>query len=409
MNATIQCLCHVLNFKNYFQNRQLVYNDTYNKQCELTMEFYKLLNNIWKEPTYKKYYTPTDFKNCISKMNPLFQGIAANDSKDLIIFIYETIHNEINKINQYNNKNDNFYISDELAIFRNNYYLNNSSFLIDTFYFEQQSDLLCLNCKFNKTSYNIANIFIFPLEKVREYIASRETNGFESVTLDNCFENYQEAEILLGQNQIYCNNCRQMSNAKTRNKIFTCPEVMTIILNRGKGLEFDVNFEYPLLFDLEKYVVNKQYGNNYKYELICVLKHIGPSGMAGHFIAFCKSPVDNKWYCYNDSDVSECFDPRNHKKLENESIPYVLFYQKIKIGKSNKITLFVNYLDKQLYVDVEKTIQIKDLINILNKNYNLPNNISLFLYKDNDAINLEDNKTINFYNLVDETLITVVV
>jgi len=85
MNATIQCLCHVLNIKNYFQNRQLIYNDTDNRQCPLTIEFYKLLNNLWKEPiNNKKYYTPTDFKNLISELNPLFKGIAANDSKDLI-------------------------------------------------------------------------------------------------------------------------------------------------------------------------------------------------------------------------------------------------------------------------------------------------------------------------------------
>ena len=104
MNATIQCLCHVLNIKTYFQSRQLIYDDIYNKNCPLTIEFYKLLNNLWKEPVNnKKYYTPTDFKNLISELNPLFKGIAANDSKDLIIFIYETIHNEINKKNNYLN------------------------------------------------------------------------------------------------------------------------------------------------------------------------------------------------------------------------------------------------------------------------------------------------------------------
>ena len=47
-----------LNVKNYFQNTKLVNNDTQNRNCRLTMEFYKLLNNLWKEPTkYKKYYT----------------------------------------------------------------------------------------------------------------------------------------------------------------------------------------------------------------------------------------------------------------------------------------------------------------------------------------------------------------
>ena len=234
MNATIQCLCHVLNVKNYFLNKQLIYNDTHNKNCILTKEFYKLVNNLWKESiNNKKYYTPTDFKNCISTLNPLFQGVAANDSKDLIIFIYETIHNEINKINQYNN-NYNYNIPNELSIFRNSYYSSNSSIFVDTFYFEQQSDLYCFNCGFNKISYNITNIIIFPLEKVREYMIKKSKNGFMSVALENCFENYQDKEVLNGVNQIFCNNCNSMANASTGNKMLTCPEVMTIILNRGK-------------------------------------------------------------------------------------------------------------------------------------------------------------------------------
>ena len=103
-------------------------------------------------------------------MNPLFQGIAANDSKDLIIFLYETMHNEINNPTQYNENN---YYNIELQTFRNNYYSNNSSFLINTFYYERQNILKCLSCNYSKISYNISNILIFPLEKVREYMAKK--------------------------------------------------------------------------------------------------------------------------------------------------------------------------------------------------------------------------------------------
>ena len=87
-----------------------------------------------------------------------------------------------------------------------------------------------------------------------------------------------------------------MADAQTKNLLFTSPEIMTIILNRGKGLEFEVNFDYPLVLDIDKYVIQKTGNDNNKYELICVLSHYGESSMSGHFIAFCKSPVDNKWY-----------------------------------------------------------------------------------------------------------------
>ena len=102
------------------------------------------------------------------------------------------MHNEINKKGDYQALNG----TDELTLFRNDYYSKNSSFLIETFYFEQQSEIKCLSCTFSKISYNISNILIFPLEKVREYVAKIKTERFVSVTLENCFENYQVEEKL---------------------------------------------------------------------------------------------------------------------------------------------------------------------------------------------------------------------
>ena len=249
-------------------------------------------------------------------------------------------------------------------------------------------------------------------------------NGFLSVSLDNCFENYQEIEILTGQNQIYCNNCNQMANAITGNKMFTCPEVMTIILNRGKGLQFDVIFEYPLFLNIDRFVMDKSSLGNFKYELICVLTHIGPSGMAGHFIAFCKSPINNRWYCYNDANVSETDDPRNQSS-DIEGIPYVLFYQKYDISKvhkvngnksfsnkkendnsDNSITLLINYNDKQYYLDVNKNEKIKNVIKSLYKKYNTPKDADLYLQKDNQYIELENEKTLEDYNIKDQATLT---
>ena len=433
MNATIQCLCNIYNLKKYFLNRQIMYQSTYNKNCPLTLDFYEVINNLWKD-SYKgkSYYTPRNFKDRISQMNPLFQGIAANDSKDLIIFLYETMHSEINNPDYQNNHAQNVYNNNELRTFRNNYYSKNSSIFSKTFYFEQQSELKCLSCGFNKLSYTIYNIIIFPLEKVREYMAKKYyPQGFISVKLEDCFENYQEDEILSGSNQIYCNNCRQMANASNGNKLYTLPEVMTIILNRGKGLEFDVNFEYPLQLNVDKYVLDQNCTNN-NYELICVLSHIGPSGMAGHFIAFCRSPEDNRWYIYNDAKVSECMDPRYINDDMIEGLPYVLFYQKCNVNKNNaqnnnfnsdmdmdnnensiedpdKLVLYFKYNDKEVYLETDKYKRIHELIKDLHKKYGIPKESSLYLEGINELILLEYYKRISDYpNIKNKSKIVVI-
>ena len=41
-------------------------------------------------------------------MNPLFKGISANDPKDLILFLLETMHKELNNPQNINLINNNF-------------------------------------------------------------------------------------------------------------------------------------------------------------------------------------------------------------------------------------------------------------------------------------------------------------
>ena len=63
------------------------------------------------------------------------------------------------------------------------------------------------------------------------------------------------------------------------------------------------------------------------YNLYGIITHIGESGPNAHFIASCKSSVDNKWYRFNDAIVIPIKDPQ--KEVFEFGIPYILFYKKI--------------------------------------------------------------------------------
>ena len=54
---------------------------------------------------------------------------------------------------------------------------------------------------------------------------------------------------------------------------------------------------------------------------------MGENGASGHFIAHCLSPVDNKWYTYNDDNVYEIKDLK--RKIIDLGMPYLLFYQRV--------------------------------------------------------------------------------
>ena len=85
-----------------------------------------------------------------------------------------------------------------------------------------------------------------------------------------------------------------------------------------------MKLEFIEYLNLQNYFQMKDSGVNYK--LIGVVTHMGLSGASGHFIACCRSPIDGKWYKYNDDLVSNIIDVK--QEIIDYAMPYILFYQK---------------------------------------------------------------------------------
>ena len=85
------------------------------------------------------------------------------------------------------------------------------------------------------------------------------------------------------------------------------------------------NISYPLYnLNLEKYLVNNSKQKN-KYDLFAVNIHnsINSSINSGHYISIVKNRLNNKWYLYNDENVSEV---RDQNDIQSNNA-YLLFYQ----------------------------------------------------------------------------------
>ena len=129
--------------------------------------------------------------------------------------------------------------------------------------------------------------------------------------------------------------------------IFTCPEILIIHLKRFKNnskIGNLVNFPIEGL-DMGKYIkYNEIETNDNIYDLFAVANHFG--GLhGGHYIAYCKNYIENKWYEFNDSRVSD-IDENNIVS----SSAYVLFYKK-------RNTLYPNI--EELYQKSYEEIDIK--------------------------------------------------
>ena len=331
MNATLQCFSNIEFLRSELLNPDF-YNDLEKNQQKKRLSFAlaEVLKNLWLKFDDKKSYSPENFKQLISEMNPLFRGIQANDPKDLILFILETMHSELRTINPQIQTNNNFIpnehnLQEVYQDFANYYLSKNKSIIFDIFFGCTNIVTTCNNCKSEIHNVQVNNIIFFPLEEVRKF---KNKNTNTPVNLIDCFEYNQRSDIYYSYFCNACHNNNTTANSYTR-YLFT-PRVLVINLNRGKGIQFNVKIDFDEYLDIKNFVFGSD--SPYKYELIGVICHFGESGMSGHFIAFCKhfSFKGNKWYKFNDGFVDECtFD-----NVKKSGMPYVLFYSYLDVDES---------------------------------------------------------------------------
>ena len=78
----------------------------------------------------KKYVAPKTFKKIIVKLNPLFERMHAADGKDLIFFILEKLHQELNKNDKISEETKIDYAQLEIDSFDENKMLEHSIMLL---------------------------------------------------------------------------------------------------------------------------------------------------------------------------------------------------------------------------------------------------------------------------------------
>ena len=336
MNATLQSLSNTDELTNYFLNEYKY--EPNNRQKIISNAYYNAIKNLWNRENNNKTISPTEFKEILSKENPLFKGTKPNDSKDLIHFLIERMHNELNVVRNDNNNNSisqNENQLDEqnmLNIFKNDYKIKYNSIISNSFYgiFETKSQ--CQKCKNIKYNFQAFTNIEFPLERVNQYcFANGKRINYNmnkdknpDIDLYECFEYYCSINLMNGDNQMYCNICKSNHDSLYCSLLYSTPDYLIINLSRGKNAEYECNVIYPEQLNLFNFVSNKN--GNTIYELYAVICHIGPSNKHGHFAAYCRNRIDKKWYLYNDGFVTLCQNLKDYQK----GMVYILFYQTLK-------------------------------------------------------------------------------
>jgi len=347
MNSTLQCLSQTKVLSEYFlneKNKDRIINNNLvlekKSDTQLSPAFLDLITQLWKKDGPKSL-SPYNFVSTVKKMNPLFKKGQAGDAKVLVIFILEQLHKELKKKNNYQNNSQNIPLNQYDKIKSLNDFMNDfgkeGSVISDHFFGFNETATECLYCKNNFNSqgqinpiyynYEIFNCLIFPLEKVK----SMKNNYYQTfnnnmVTIYECFIYNQKKDMLNGNITNYCNICKQLGDSNYCSRIFVSPNVLILILNRGKDNMYNVKLNFTERIDLTQYVLQRD-KPLLLYDLYGVISHIEDRGPNSHFVASCKSPVNNKWYRYNDAFVNPI--ENLQKEVIDFETPYILFYQKV--------------------------------------------------------------------------------
>ena len=214
---------------------------------------------------------------------------------------------------------------------------------------------------------------IVSLEENYPYYSQSE-ESFYSITLDiknhknleEALDAYVKGEILEGENKYFVDKYNKKISIKKRNSLKKIGNQIIIHLKR---FEFDFYtfennklndyLEFPKKINLKKWTrafirtneINNINENNIsqeekdnlddnkmEYELTGIIIHSGSNLQSGHYYSLIKSQEDNKWYKFNDNEISEydidnnlekeCFGNLEAKVNQYGKGAYLLFYTK---------------------------------------------------------------------------------
>ena len=318
LNAVLQLFGTVRNLASYFVNpKNRKYFEEHLKEIPLAFVFHRLFLHLYPYPekaTGEKY-NPEVLLQILGQYNAVYKSKAARNPNDLINFILIQMHRELNtnKI-KYINEPDCTKKEQVIKIGMDDFLKSNNSILAKNFIWFEIKTKLCPSCK---TCYY-------------------EFNHFETLEL-NIVSAYQKfnaplnlCQTLFYQNQknqkIYCLREQQYTMANVTSKIYS-PNYFIFSLNRGN---FDTNlmkipFNLEQEIDISKLLDNPQ--SYKKFELIGVVSISTAENKK--YVCFGRSPVNYKWYLYNDDHSAENTDVNNVVNVHNNGqyIPCILMYQ----------------------------------------------------------------------------------
>ncbi|TTP59346.1 Ubiquitin carboxyl-terminal hydrolase 8 [Bagarius yarrelli] len=169
MNSILQCLCNTPVLADYFNRNR--YQEDINRsnilghKGEVAEEFGAIMKAVWSGQF--KYISPRDFKITIGKINEQFSGYEQQDSQELLLFLMDGLHEDLNKAdNRKRWKDESCDAMDDISAADwawQKHKLLNESIIVSLFQGQFKSTLQCLTCHHRSRTFETFMYLSLPL------------------------------------------------------------------------------------------------------------------------------------------------------------------------------------------------------------------------------------------------------
>ncbi|VDM33160.1 unnamed protein product [Hydatigera taeniaeformis] len=171
MNSAIQCIASVAPLRSYVIDDR--FEDNINSENKLgsggniARAFARLMRQMWSECNRGGSCVPRDLKIQIAKIAPQFAGYQPQDAQELMNFLLDFLHEDLNKIKQKpyievrdaDGRPDNVLAEEAWSNFKK----RNDSIIVDLFYGLLKSTVTCPDCNLISVTFDPFNSLSLPL------------------------------------------------------------------------------------------------------------------------------------------------------------------------------------------------------------------------------------------------------
>jgi ubiquitin carboxyl-terminal hydrolase 4/11 len=161
MNSALQCLSHCEELTKYFLTRKVFdeinRNNSHGTGGEVAKAYYELIRQLWQGDS--PYLCPTDFRHIFVRFVRQFAGFSQHDSHEMLTFMLDTLHEDLNRVRQkpyleMNEKSEKETELEASSRWWKNHLSRENSIIVDLFHGQYKSVITCPECNRISITYD---------------------------------------------------------------------------------------------------------------------------------------------------------------------------------------------------------------------------------------------------------------